>query len=129
MLVYNFLVDPFHLYYGEIFVDETNVIFFGFLIRGEFMKIKIRTGIFEVQNFNLVLENQKIFLRNAENQIIFSIQEIEKIEIIATILPAKVNFHMTDITIIEGFFISETDIDNLIADAKKENITLELYGN
>lgn len=93
------------------------------------MKIKIRTGIFEVQNFNLVLENQKIFLRNAENQIIFSIQEIEKIEIIATILPAKVNFHMTDITIIEGFFISETDIDNLIADAKKENITFELYGN
>ncbi|MGI6084582.1 MAG: hypothetical protein ACOYIF_03965 [Acetivibrionales bacterium] len=89
------------------------------------MKIKIRTGIFEVQNFNLVSENQKIFLRNAENQIVLSIQDIEKIEIIAkTVVPAKVIFHMTDTTIIEGFFISVTDIDTLIADAKKKNITL-----
>ena len=90
------------------------------------MNIKIKIGIFEVQNFNLFIENQKVFLRNAENQILFDRQELEKIEIIAkAVKPAKIKFHMTDTTILEGF-LSVTDINTLIADAKKDNITLVL---
>lgn len=91
------------------------------------MKIKIRTGIFEVQNFNLATENQKVFMRNAENQIVFSLQELEKVEIIArAVMPAKIKFYMTNAITIEGFLLNITDINALIADLKKENIKLIL---